>query len=397
MSMTNFPRVGQFRGHAAAPIARPAYVRNAPLNAWVEIPNTSGVLGYASDAWGAIAMRDDGDGLVQSVILAGGGHTNSNDNRVFSIDWSDENPAWVVRVIASVTKYSSNSGNTANTRTNYYSWDVTPGDNPKPGSSHLYDYLGWSKYAQKYYRYGATGTYILGDFSQCVDSIAPIDIGGGIWQWDAPGTNPLFPYNSNGASQARGNPNDGYIWCAGYKWRPGDSSWSVQSIYNSPYTDKARFPFAYDISRDCIFNFQYGDGQDRGSFGDVVLAKQTFLTAGTHRSITLSAGAALTKFLADKPDYAGMDYDSYNDYYLFMYDRNDGVNIQGLMKINPDPAGTANWTIENFTIAGGGVTPGRTPTDGSGVNGRLKYSPTMGGFYYISKSSDNVYFMKTKL
>lgn len=384
--------------YAGRPGGTPSWAVGAPLNAWIAIPGTAGTtLGWAVDAWGGFPLRDDGDGLVQAVFLAGGGHTNSSDNYVFSIDFSSSSPTIKTRVQKSLIPFDEATEGAFQTQTNYYSWDVVKGDNPKPGSSHLYDYVYWNKYSQKYVRVSATGTYSSGGTSACVDTISPV---GTTWTWDPPNTNPNFPYSGNGASQARGNPADGYIWASGYKWRPGQASWTAQTTYQNSGTTW-RFPFAYDAGRDCIFQVQYGDGQNRGALSgggrdDVFRAKQTFLT-GAPRAISFSASSALTKIMADMPDYAGMDYDSYNGYYLFMYDNAGVPNFQGLFKITPAAANAATgWTIEEFALGAGGVTPGRTPPDGSGVNGRLKYSPTLGGFIYWPKSTSGAYFMRTK-
>lgn len=367
-------------------IATPAWAVGAPLNAWIAIPGTAGCGGAAVDPWGGFPMRDDGGGLVQTAFLAAGGHTNSSDNRVVSCDFSADSPSWVPRVTTSPTPFDD--GIEPDTLTNYYSWDVTKGDNPKPGSSHLYDYIGWSKYAQKYFRYCATGAYHLGGGSRCMDSISPV---GSTWTWDAPGTNPFHISTvGQGSTTSRGNPDDGYIWRDGYKWRPGDSSWTAQSAHTF-----VRFPNAFDRTRNAIFGMCAGNGEDRGAG---YTAKQNFLGAGTSRSITLvdAAGSAgATQFLADRPDYAGMDHDVTNDQFLFFYDNNlSGVNIRQLLVVKPNT--TATWEVSLFAYGSGGVTPGRTPTDGSGVNGRLKYSSTLGGFIYIPKASDGAYFMRTR-
>lgn len=375
----------------AAPSTLPAWAVGSPLNAWIAIPGTAGCGGAAVDPWGGFPLRDEGGGLVQTAFLAAGGHSNSSDNRVVSCDFSADSPSWVPRVTTSPIPFDD--GIESDTLTNYYSWDVTKGDNPKPGSSHLYDYIGWSKYAQKYYRYCATGAYHLGGGSRCMDSIAPIDVGGGHWQWDAPGTNPLHVSTvGQGSTTTRGNPDDGYIWRDGYKWRPGDTSWTAQSAHTF-----VRFPNAFDRNRNAVFGMCVGNGEDRVAG---YTAKQNFFGTGTSRAITLvdaqgSAGA--TKLLADRPDYAGMDYDSFNDFFLFGYDKYQpgaGLDFQGFLKITPSSGAT--WEVSIFATAGGGVTPGRTPSDGSGINGRLKYSPTLGGFIYISKGADGAYFMRTK-
>lgn len=367
----------------------PAWAVGAPLNAWVAIPGTAGADGAPVNAWAGFPLRDDGDGLVQIALLGVGGHTDSSDNRVSSINLSDDAPAWTRRVQPSAHPFDDRVD--SNVSTDYYSWEVTRGDVPKPGSAHLYDYVSWCKPLGRYMRIGAFGTYNLGGFARNVDGIAPV---GTTWTWDAPGTYPLYPLSGNNSSNARGNPADGIIWNPNYKWIPGQASWTAQTTINP-----VRFPNAYDTSRDAIFGICFGNGED-GAGGSGYAARQNFLTANTSRNITINASAAFTKFMADKPAYAGMDYDQANDQFLFMYDMNNPLgspaqDCQGLMVVKPAAGGGAAWDMTEFVPAAGSATLPRTPNGGAGVNGRFKYSKTLKGFIYLPNASSSIYFLRT--
>lgn len=72
----------------------PAWHIGIPLNTWTEIPNTSGAGGAHVDAWGALAENKL---AAELYIAASGGHSDSADNRVVSMNLLADAPVWVQR------------------------------------------------------------------------------------------------------------------------------------------------------------------------------------------------------------------------------------------------------------------------------------------------------------
>ena len=64
----------------------PGWKVDAPLDAFIAIPGSEGAGGAAIDAYSGFTLREDTSELF---ILAAGGHGDSSDNRVVSLDLRD--------------------------------------------------------------------------------------------------------------------------------------------------------------------------------------------------------------------------------------------------------------------------------------------------------------------
>lgn len=352
----------------------PAWLVGAPLGGFVEIPGTTGV-GVVVNAWGGFTLKEDTSELF---FLAQGGHSDSSDNRVVSIQLTADAPRWVLRCTPS-THPIVNGG--------YYD-DGTPGLNPKPGSTHLYDYSAWVPEAAggkgRVMRFGMFGTWPMGFGAPNVDGFDPVAN-----EWDLPGT---WPDSTGTYGTARDHETGEVYVAAGSKKITPDGR-----IVTSPGVTTVRFPNAFDSKRSAIFGLMYGDGQGY----DLQLGVNTRfndLHAHTSVKITFNPSAALTQFIHDQPTYAGMDYDPDNDRYLFYAAEESQVfphipAVDRIFVITPNA--TTVWDMSLLTLASGGVTPAPPPTSGAGINGRFKYVPRLKGFVLLPSQTSSLYFLKT--
>jgi hypothetical protein len=106
----------------AAGYILPAWLAGKPLNEIFEIPGTAGAGGAQVDAYSNIAIQRS-----TSTVFAGlcGGHSDSSDNRVVSLDLRADSPTWVLRKAASTVPVEN---------VNYYP-DGTP------SSRHVYQHV----------------------------------------------------------------------------------------------------------------------------------------------------------------------------------------------------------------------------------------------------------------
>ena len=348
------------RGTAAQTPTTPTWLAGAAINEFVEITGTSGAGGAAIDAWGTLVLID---GTAILVSPANGGHTDSSDNRVTSIDLSQNAPSWTQQIAAS-------SSVTANT-------DHMP--DGKPVSRHGYHHAHYISQRSRVMLFGARGWYSNGGDGYKVDGHTV----SGTWAWDAADT-----WTATAGSQGFGTARDpvtGNVWTnAGYLWNQAGDSWSNEGAFSTSW----RWPVAYDSTREQFFTLQYGDGQGF-DLGRGVVATIFDPATGAQQTISFNSSAALTQFSSEQPVYAGMDYDPETDKFLFYH--GDGASTEDVFVITPN--GTTTWDMGLLSVTG--ATPNAPPAGGSGINGRWKYIPALKGFALFPQSSSNMFFLRT--
>lgn len=332
----------------------PAWRNGLALNQWVEIPGTSGAGGAAIDAWGALA---ENKATAELFIAASGGHSDSADNRVVSISLMADAPAWVLRRASST-----------NTPT-----DVLYYPDGLPTSRHLYHHLHYLPSLNVVLlggcRYGFGGNTPTGPgmdaFSLTSNAWLP--------RYTFPD---ITPYNGyvieiDGAGNA---------WTqSGNRFVPSTNRWSTPGSG----TGLGRFPHATAPSRNLIFSLQYGDGQGYDlNLG--VVARKLDTTTGNSVAITFNPSTALTEFMTAQPTYAGMDYDSANDRFLFTHHAERGK----VYVVTPNA--TTTWDLSVLPTTGMPAV-----TSGAGINKRFRFLPTLGGFVLLPSRSSNLFFLRT--
>lgn len=335
----------------------PAWRVGAALNQWVEIPGTSGAGGAAIDPWGALA---ENKATAELYIAASGGHSDSADNRVVSIDLMADTPTWQLRHPSSTDVQA----------------DVLYYPDGLPTSRHLYQHLHFLP---------AFNVVLLGGCRFGYGGGTPT--GPGMDAFDL-STNRWLPRNRF----ADITPFQGYVveidglgqaWTtAGLRFVPSTNTWS------RPGTGPglARFPQATAPARNLIFALQFGDGQGYDLNLGVVARRLDTLT-GNSVAITFSPSQALTEFTAAQPTYAGMDFDAANDRFLFYHGGERGK----VYVITPND--TTTWTMSVLPTTG---LPAATPSSGAGINKRFRSLPTLDGFVLLPQRSANLFFLRTR-
>lgn len=337
----------------------PAWLTDKPLNTWFEIPNTAGAGGAAVDAFSGMAIDERN---CEIIIAAAGGHGDSYDNRVVSISLAADAPAWTLRREAS----KSVAQNVA-----YYA-------DGAPTSRHVYSSAHVVPQLNRLMLFGARAAYGAAyDFSK-LDAF-DLDTN----TWDKAGTWPDIVPGYYGAAQIRAT---GEVISVGLKkWSPADRTWSDLATNGSG--DPARWPMAFDPRRSQIFSLQWGDGQ--GFDPQRLVASRVPMGSNRQISVTFNPSAALTQWLAEKPTYAGMDYDADNDRFLFY--SGAGTAAGRIYVIQPNDTNT--WDMSLLNPASGSVKIAAT-SDG-GLQNRLRYIPALRGFVLLARGSANLYFLRT--
>jgi hypothetical protein len=331
-----------------------------PLNEWFEIPGTAGAGGAAATAFSGLAI-DERTSTV--VIAAAGGHTDSADNRVVSLQLSVDAPSWVVRKTSS----GSFAVNVA-----YYS-DGTPTSRHLYHSSHVVESL------DRVFLFGTRAAY-GGAYDFPVVDAFNLSTN----QWDPAGTWPSIPSGGNfGAVKVRAT-GDVYTTTL-FKWTAQTNTWSQPIV--SRTSDAIRWPIAHDSLRNQLFSLEWGDGQGFGQ--PSVSATRVPLSGSTQFTVMFNSSPALTQFQADSPTYAGMDYDADNDRFLFYCGQGSGAGRIYVIK----PNGTNVWDMSLLSLGGNSVVP--QSVDGAGVLSRFRYVPALKGFLLLGPRQANMYFIRT--
>lgn len=346
---------------SVAPAVRtPAWAAGAPLHTWVELPGTSGAGGAALNAWGTLALIDNSATLVSA---ANGGHSDSFDNRVTSIDLLMDRPTWTLQIAPSDTA-------AVRPEVDYY----TDG---KPVSRHGYHHAHYISQRRRVMLFGARGWYLNGASGYAVDGTSVY----GQWAWDPQGT-----YARLAEGQGYGTAHDpltGNVWTsAGWRWNQAANAWAQLTTFPVAW----RWPVAYDPTRRLFFTLQFGDGQGFDLNRGVVSAIFDPDT-GAQTPITFNASAALAQFQADVVQYAAMEYDPHNDRFLFYDGRDAGAGRVYVIT----PNSTTAWDMSILALAG--TAPGPSPL--AGINGRFRYVAALQGFVVMPQASSNIFFFRT--
>ena len=338
------------RGAGAAPI----WLTGQPLFQWFPIPGSSGAGGSAIDAYSSFTVVPSTSELV---IAAAGGHNDSADNGVYSIRLDVDAPGWRTRRAGS-TQVQPN--------VLYYADGL-------PTSRHTYANVHYIASRNAVLlsgcRFGFGGGTPSGPGMDLFDLSTD--------QWLPRGTfADITPFDGFGIAQdALGN-----IWTSsGRKFDVLANAWS------RPGTGTlGRFPAACDSVRNTLFSLQFGDGQGFDPQLGVV-ARRIDAASGQGSTITFSPGAALDRFIAAQPNYAGMDFDPNSGRFLFYHAGETGT----VYAITPN-AGT-QWDISVLPTTG---TPTAGPPSGSGIQKRFLYVPALRGFVLLPQRSSNLWFLR---
>jgi hypothetical protein len=229
-------------GRAAPPSGLPLWALDAPLNAWVEIPNTSGAggtnMGTVSSPEGSYSGWAKLPSGKIAIALAGG-HTDGTKNNTVVIDLLADAPAWV--------EVSPESP--------AHAYEVAYEADGKPASCHTYYTLSWVPAISRLMRFGAVGVSITGNTN--FNTVDGINLSPTPALWDAAGTYANVP---NGTSGACFNPVTGkeLLKFATHYYDPATG---VATAITTGGAFLPRNPWCYDTTRNQMFGLCYGDNQ----------------------------------------------------------------------------------------------------------------------------------------
>lgn len=339
----------------------PAWLAGKPLGQWIEIPNTAGAGGSAVDAFCGMAIND----LTSEIIIAAaGGHGDSSDNRVVSINLASDTPAWVQRAAPSKTI----APNVA-----YYADGL-------PTSRHTYHSIHFVPQINRLMLFGTYGAYGSAWAFPTVDGFN-LDTN----TWDRAGTHGDMPSGYFGAGLIR-STGEVVSTQLKKKWSPVDRKWG-DFITNANDQYPVRWPIAYDSRRNQLFSLQWGDSQGVGL--PAIVANRVPLDGKVGIPVTFNASPALAQFQADQPSYPGMDYDPDGDRFLFY--AGAGAAAGRVYVVKPNDGNV--WDISVLSTST--VKVPASPPSGSGINSRLRYVPALRGFVLLAQASANLYFLRT--
>lgn len=376
----------------AAPSSLPLWLQGKPLNEWFQIANTALMAtGAAGHAFCGMALAERA-GRAHCVVAAAGGHSDSFDNRVVSLDLMADVPAWTLR--------HANTGSVSDPGNQRYTPDG------RPVSRHTY----WNTYyvpqIDRVMLIGGSGVW--GYTTQMM--VDGFDLGTNLWD----GVVPDYPglsgsgYDDALALAQKGaiNPATGDIWAPAnyfeiYRWSAtgaqGAGAVAKKQMKVSNFGTVPDGPQAWDTARNKWVHF--GTGGTGGSAGSIVSA---FIYAADGLSrvpLTFNASAAQTAMAnwiaaqaaAGNADTSNVTYDPVADrFYWFNAAESPGNR---LYVVTPN-AGTA-WDIALHTQGAGTVTP---PAAGFTYN-RFTYVPSLNGLVYVPANSgqnQNVHFMRLR-
>lgn len=346
----------------SAPLKPPAWLAGKPLNIWFSIKGTEGAGGAAVDAYSGMALKEN---TSEIFIAAAGGHSDSSDNRVVSIDLRADAPAWVQRHAPSPNPDQNVSHNS----------------DGLPGSRHTYSSTIYVAAVDRVMlvgcRFGWPGAHEFPKF----DAFNPAKNA-----WDPAGTFPDLPKGANYGVVK--NTLTGDIWTNGlYKWTAATKTWSNPITKHAPHG--VRFPYAFDSKRNQLFGLNFTDGQ---GYGDKVISAIRVPVDGKESiQVTFKDSDGVKQFIQDAPTYSGMDYDPDNDRFLFYCGQGSGAGRVFVIKPNE----TNVWEMSLFAFGPGSTSPPESP--GSGVNNRIAYVPQLKGFVVLPVRSSDLYFIRTAL
>jgi len=337
----------------------PAWAANAPLNAWMEIPGTSGAGGTQIVSFSGWAKLPNG----KIAIALAGGHTDGTKNSVAVINLLANAPAWVEVSPESPT----------------HTYEVAYEADGKPVSSHTYYTTMWIPATNRLMRFGAMAVPIGGGtYFPTVDGFNFATN-----TWDRAGTYANLPVGASGGAY---NPVTGKVLTIfGMKYY--DPVTGAATNVATGNVSLPRAPWVWDPVRNQFFGLCYGDNQEYSLFLGICAAK---IVGNTMSQITIASSAAATQFVGDVPFYAAMEYEPNSDCFLFYTGSRNGTAGR-IYKIKPNY--TTTWEISFFAYGAGGITP--VQTVGSGIMNKFSYVPELKGIVMMATKTSNLYFLRT--
>lgn len=366
-----------YAGRAAPSSGLPAYMAGKPLQEWFSVAGTAILPASPGSYAFSGAWLKDGTGIAEMGSCAAGGHGDSYDNSVASINLMADAPAWTVRHTA--TPFGSVVQDVA-----YYS-------DGRPISRHTYYNQTYDPTLDRVLMIGAAGIYGNGFGSAKVDGFNL-----NTNKWDSAG--PVDQPGVSGSGYADvglgivamtnvvRSP-DGNYWCPGnyFKWYRYVPSTGITTEVGSFGGEFRGGTCTWDPVRNQAVWWGQGNGT---SMAYAYLIK----SGGTVQTpLTFNASAAATAMAASGNSTDMAVYDPVADCFYWFNCSMGGV----IFKITPNN-GSA-WDV-SVLAQGGGSTP--PPSTGFTYN-RFRYVNSLNALFFFpanggTGSSQNGYCMRLR-
>ena len=341
----------------------PTWLSGKPLNEWFTISGTSGAGGSAVQAYSGMTVRDD---TSEIFIAAAGGHFDSSDNRVVSLDLRQDAPSWTTRMAASASVQQ----------------DVARYADGKPTSRHTYHSTQWCAPRSRLLLQGVQFAYGNAFTFYNFEAFNPATN-----VWESSGYLADIPAGANYGA-ARDNNGNTLSQNGFRKWTQATDTFSAAISPPGAAATQVRFPWAYDPTRTQWFGMAYGDGQNDTSWGAFIRGVKMSNSGLTQVAVTFNSSAALTQLNADAPAYAALIYDPDNDRFLFCSGQ---TGREGVVYV-VTPNASSVWDVSILAQGGGSLTPPNSGT--GGLLGRFQHVPAYKGIAFMPDKTANLYFMR---
>lgn len=346
---------------AMASLPAASWQASAVVNEWMQIPGTAGYGGGGLRAYSGVAVAGS-----ELFSCAAGGHLDSSDNRVASIDLSADAPAWQTRIAAS----SSVQANVP--------W-YTDG---KPTSRHTYSSTHYVSSLGKVFLLGVKAAY--GGSASDFPDVAAFDPATDTWSaaGDYPDVtaSPYFFLCLDPSGNAWTVANES-VW----KWT---ASTQTSALLKNFLSGEMARVAAWDKTHDQLVTIGHGNGWGTGT----TLNAYKISSDGQTRTALTLTGTDLTQFNTDACPYPALDWDDTNACFYY-YGCPAGAPGR-VYKITPNSG--ASWAIEIVALGSGTSNPQALPAGNGGVNNRFRYVASLGGFAYVDTATGaNISFLRT--
>lgn len=334
----------------------PAWLSGAAVNEAVEIADT--VIRYGQGPGTRLSYSGLANHDALLILACTGGHGDSSDNGVDSLDLSANTPAWTQRREPFATPV---------TERNYYRTTPTV----EPSSRHTYEYNKYNPVLDRLMLY--TTSVPWGNSAPEVPQ-ATNGLNLSTWDFDPAGT-----YVAAGGCYVQDSAGRAYSR-RGY-FAPNEYDPVSNTVTELPgFTGEVGRPIAYDSSRDVFFQCSYGDGSGGGPSRLLFRYSARF---ASQTAITFNSSAAATALLALADADATMFYVAALDAYFYW-------TGQVLYKITPN-SGTV-WDVSEVTITGATI-PTLTSVQRDS-HSRACYVPSLGVMAWLPNATSNLYCVR---
>jgi len=334
--------------------SNPTWLGNPAIYEVVNVPGGQTPGGSGTIAYCGLANRD-----TLMVLAATGGHGDSSDNGIRSINLRDNTPAWVQRRAPFATPVADVA---------YY--QTTP--TIEPSSRHSYNFHIWNAVRGKMLMHS---TRFVWPNAQSFAASNALSLSA--WDYDAVGTIP------DGAAIVQDTSGRAYGLSGFFGITEYDPVANTRTFLRNFGSELTR-PMAFDTKRKVFFQLSWGNG-DGGGTGIRAFRYGARFAVSSQQAITFNAGAGLTALEADQVLDTTLVYVPALDRYFYWTGNN-------LYRLTPS-SGTV-WDIEVVALTGATI-PGR-PVGVSGVDSfaRMAYVESLGGIAILHRDAAGVQFVR---